>query len=274
MVDAVSIVVPTVSHFDVARMFLDAGVHVLLEKPMTGDVTRARQLTSLARRRGVILQVGHVPRFCDAVPAIRRRIRRPVYIQTDRIAPFQPRGTDVNVILDLMIHDIDLILSLVNSPITSIEAIGTPVLSGSEDVANARLAFANGCVAVLAASRVGMKVERKMRIFQPDCYISVDFLGRSMRTVSKAGAGPAAGPLDLEILEESFEQSDDLAREIEAFAVAIASGTAPPVNGEDGLKALEVADAINRSLRRQWARIHADQQSAPAAMTMSPTARR
>jgi predicted dehydrogenase len=244
-VDAVTIAVPTAAHFEVARLFLDAGVHVLIEKPMTGDVERARALIEMARRRGVILQVGHLPRFCAALPIIRGLLDRPAYIETDRIAPFKPRGTDVNVILDLMIHDIDLVLSLVNEPVADVEAIGTPVLSDSEDVANARIKFASGCVAVLTASRVGTKAERKMRIFQPDCYMGVDFLAGTVRIARRQ-----RGPDDpgLEVREESFTDSDDLAAEIAAFAAAVASGSPPRVNGEDGLRALEMAYRINRCI--------------------------
>src|SRR5690606_24831359 len=221
------------------------GVHVLIEKPMTGEVERARALIELARRRNVILQVGHLPRFCAALPIIRGLLDRPAYIETDRIAPFKPRGTDVNVILDLMIHDIDLVLSLVNEPVADVEAIGTPVLSDSEDVANARIRFAGGCVAVLTASRVGTKAERKMRIFQPDCYMGVDFLAGTVRTARRRRPPDEPG---LEVREQSFADSDDLAAEIAAFASAVASGSPPRVNGEDGLRALETAHRINRCI--------------------------
>jgi predicted dehydrogenase len=184
-VDAVSVAVPTVAHFEVASSFLDKGVHVLLEKPITDTPETARQLIDLAARRGVVLQIGHLERFSAPVVATRDLISRPLYVESNRIAPFKPRGTDVNVILDMMIHDIDLILTLVNAGIDWVDAVGAPVLSESEDIANARVRFTNGCVATITASRVSMKAERKMRIFQPDCYIGIDFLERSVRVVEK-----------------------------------------------------------------------------------------
>ncbi len=254
-VDAVSIAVPTVAHFEVANAFLDVGVHVLVEKPIASDTETARQLIDLARDRGLVLQVGHLERFSAPVVAVRDLVSRPLYIQSDRIAPFKPRGTDVNVILDMMIHDIDLILTLVNAPIESVDAVGAPVLSESEDIANARVRFANGCVATITASRVSMKAERKMRIFQPDCYIGVDFLERTVKVVEKGEAKPGSDYPDILVENRTYDEVDALKQEIAAFVSAVAQGTPPLVSGEDGLKALEAAIMITASLREHWQRM-------------------
>ena len=247
-VDAVSVAVPTSDHFEVTRTFLESGVHVLVEKPITETVENARELIELAARRDLVFQVGHLERFSAAIVAMRDRIVRPLYIESYRIAPFKARGTDVNVILDLMIHDIDLLLFLVNAPIASIEAIGAPVLSNSEDIANARLRFENGCVATITASRVGVKTERKMRIFQPDSYISVDFLARSVTAMQRTyrETHPDAPGITVDSL--SYEDVDELQQEMEAFVAAITKGGAPAATGEDGLKALEAAIMIGQSL--------------------------
>ncbi|HID49434.1 MAG TPA: Gfo/Idh/MocA family oxidoreductase, partial [Chromatiales bacterium] len=173
-VDAVSIVVPTQKHYDVARVFLEHGIHVLLEKPITSTVEQAQQLVDIAARQpGLVFQIGHLERFNPAILALENELHQPQFIESLRIASFNPRGADVNVILDLMIHDIDIILDFVRSPVKSIQANGVPVLSSDIDVANVRLQFENGCVANVTASRVSMKSERKMRIFQSDAYISI-----------------------------------------------------------------------------------------------------
>lgn len=254
-VDAVTVAVPTKAHFEVAKDFIEHGVHVLLEKPITDDPALARELIDLAAQRGVLLQIGQLARFSAATLAVHDRITMPLYIESYRIAPFKPRGTDVNVILDVMIHDIDLILSLVNAPVESVDAVGTPVLSPSEDIANARVRFANGCVASITASRVSTKAERKMRIFQPDSYIGIDFMNRTVTLVRKAGT--AAGADFAEILAEtqSYDEVDELAREIAAFAHSVRTGTPPLVSGEDGLKALEAAITITESLRQNRERL-------------------
>ena len=247
-VDAVSVAVPTSLHFEVAKTFLENGIHVLVEKPITETVANAKELIELTARRGVVFQVGHLERFSSAIVAIREKIVLPLYIESYRIAPFKPRGTDVNVILDLMIHDIDLLLFLVGAPISSIEAIGAPVLSNSEDVANARLRFENGCVATITASRVGAKTERKMRIFQPDSYISVDFLARSVTAMRRTFRPTDPDTPDITVESSSYEEVDELEREIEAFVKAVNDREPPAVTGEDGLKALEAAIMISRSL--------------------------
>lgn len=254
-VDAVTVAVPTVSHFEVAGAFLEDGVHVLVEKPITDGTAPAKRLIDLAARRGLVLQVGHLERFSAPILAVRERITRPLYIESDRISPFKPRGTDVNVILDMMIHDIDLILSLVDAPIESVDAIGAPVLSDFEDIANARLRFANGCVATITASRVSTKAERKMRIFQPDCYIGVDFLERTVKAVRREHAKPGSDFPEITIDTQAYGEVDALGQEIAAFAAAVAEGKPPLVSGEDGLKALEAALIITKSLRESWERV-------------------
>jgi predicted dehydrogenase len=252
-VDAVTVAVPTRAHFAVAKLFLEAGVHVLLEKPIADDIADAKRLVEIADANGLVFQIGHLPRFSGAAEFLRRKLDKPLFIESLRIAPFKPRGTDVSVILDLMIHDLDFILSLVNAPIASIDAAGAPVFSDSEDIANARVKFANGCIANITASRISLKTERQMRIFQAEAYIAVDFDKRKTRMVAKKSAGPVAGFSDVDLQEESYEEVDELEREVEAFIAAVRDGTPPAVSGEDGLRALEAALAIADSLKANWA---------------------
>ncbi|MFI4890401.1 MAG: Gfo/Idh/MocA family protein [Steroidobacterales bacterium] len=254
-VDAVSIVTPTPSHHEIARAFLEAGAHVLVEKPMTVTVAEAESLVETARRKGRVLQVGHLERFNAAVQAVQPMLNVPRFIESARLAPFKVRGTEVDVVLDLMIHDIDLILSIVRSPVVSVDAIGASVFSKEIDIANARLRFANGCVANATASRVSLKTERKLRLFQDDAYVSVD-LHQKVLTVIRKGTGIGAdGMPQVAIDETSYEQGDALKDEIQAFLHAAATGTEPPVSGEDGLLALRTAISITEqveSSRRQF----------------------
>jgi len=252
LIDAVTIAVPTKAHFEVAQCFLDASVHVLLEKPITDNLDDARRLVALAEEKNLVLQIGHLPRFSGAAEFLRRHLDNPLFIESLRIAPFKPRGTDVSVVLDLMIHDLDFILSLVRVPIASIDAAGAPVFSDSEDIANARVKFENGCIANITASRISLKTERQMRIFQSDAYIAVDFDKRKTRIVGKKNAGPIAGISDVQMEEESYEEVDELAREIEAFIAAVQGGTPPVVSGQDGLRALEAALSVTDSLSANW----------------------
>jgi predicted dehydrogenase len=255
-VDAVSIVTPTPSHHEIARAFLEAGAHVLVEKPMTVTAAEAEGLIEIARRKKLVLQVGHLERFNAAVQALQPILSVPRFIESARLAPFKVRGTEVDVVLDLMIHDIDLILSIVRSPVVDVDAIGSSVFSKEIDIANARLRFANGCVANATASRVSLKTERKLRLFQDDAYVSVD-LHQKVLTVIRKGQGIGAdGMPQVAIEENNFEQGDALKSEIEAFLRAAASGTEPPVTGEDGLAALRTAISITaqvESSRRQFA---------------------
>jgi predicted dehydrogenase len=243
-VDAVSIATTTPAHFPIARECLERGVHVLVEKPITETPDQARTLIEAANRRGCILQVGHLERFNSAILALEGVLGTPRFIESHRLAPFKERGTDVNVVLDLMIHDIDLIQSLVGSPIVSIDAVGTSVFSRELDIANARIRYANGCVANTTASRVSMKMERKLRLFQDDAYVSIDLQQKVLTIVRKPPAGAAVTPGQVTIEERSFEQGDALRFEIEAFLRSIREGRPPVVSGEDGLRALETAIRI------------------------------
>lgn len=248
-VDAVSVVTHTPAHHGIAADFLRAGVHVLVEKPITETVQQARELIDLAAARGCVLQVGHLERFNAAILAAEPHLHDPRFLECHRLAPFRERGTDVNVVLDLMIHDIDIVQSIVRSPLVSIDAVGTPVFSGEIDIANARLRFANGCVANVTASRVSLKTERKLRIFQDDAYLSMDLQQKVLTVIRKRPADAAPGPLPVSIEEQSFEQGDALRSEIESFLACVREGRRPVVSGEDGLAALETASRITTLIR-------------------------
>ena len=252
-VDAVSIVTPTPTHFAIARDFLQAGAHVLVEKPITETPTEARELIAIAERAKRVLQVGHLERFNAAILAAEPYLKSPRFVECHRMAPYRERGTDVNVVLDLMIHDIDIVQTIVGAPIVSIDAIGTPVFSEEIDIANARIRFANGCVANATASRVSLKTERKLRIFEDDAYLSLDLQQKIVTLIRKRTAADGAGPLPVTIEEQSLEQGDALKAEIEAFLGCIRNGTAPVVTGEAGLMALETATRITEQVRQSLA---------------------
>jgi predicted dehydrogenase len=247
-VDAVSIVVPTQAHYEVAKAFLEKGVHVLLEKPITTTLAEADELIRIAAAQKAVFQVGHLERFNPVVRALDGIVRQPGFIESIRIAPFKPRGTDVNVVLDLMIHDIDIIQNIVGSKVEQINSIGTPVFTDEEDIANARIRFANGCVANVTASRISLKSERKMRIFQPDAYISVDFQNKTFAVFRKGNGEMFPGVPNITKEEKSFGQTDALKSEIEAFLDAVITGRPPVVSGEDGRQALETALLIIKKL--------------------------
>lgn len=248
-VDLVSIAVPTQYHHAVARDCLAHGIHVLLEKPITQTVAEADELIGLAGERGLVLQVGHLERFNPAVRALQGVLKNPLFIESHRLAPFKPRGTDVNVVLDLMIHDIDILLSLVGHPVTTVNSVGVPVLSGEVDIANARLQFANGCVANVTASRASRETMRKVRIFQQDAYITIDYQNRSIAIYRRQpGANLIPGLPDIAVEERTFAQGDALRDEIDAFVSAVRDDTPPVVSGEDGKRALEVATQISSRL--------------------------
>jgi len=252
-VDAVSIATTTPLHFPIAQECLERGIHVLVEKPITETPEQARTLIATAARHGRILQVGHLERFNSAILALEGTLGTPRFIESHRLAPFKERGTDVNVVLDLMIHDIDLIQSLVGSPIESIDAVGTSVFSAGLDIANARIRYANGCVANTTASRVSMKMERKLRLFQDDAYISIDLQQKVLTIVRKPPEGAAATPGQVSIEERTYEQGDALKFEIEAFLRSIREGRPPVVSGEDGLRALETAIRITELVQGKGA---------------------
>ncbi len=249
LVEAVSIVVPTQQHYAVAKWFLGNGIHVLLEKPITATVAEARELVALAKQQGCTLQIGHLERFNPAMLALDHLINEPRFIESHRLAPFNPRGADVNVILDLMIHDIDIILDLVRSPVERIDANGVSVLSRDTDIANVRIQFANGCVANVTASRASVKTERKMRLFQHDSYIAIDFQNKRLQIYRKSDEEQYPGIPEIEAEQRTFEQGDALMSEIRAFLEAVRSGKRPLVSGEDGLRALETALTITEQLK-------------------------
>lgn len=247
-VDAVSVVTPTPAHFEIADAFLEAGAHVLVEKPITETPEQARALIARAAARQRVLQVGHLERFNSAVLAAEPHLHAPRFMECHRLAPYKERGTDVNVVLDLMIHDIDLVQSLANSDIVAIDAIGTPVFSGEIDIANARIRFANGCVANTTASRVSLKTERKLRIFEDAAYISLDLQQKILTLIRKREGVPQAGQLPVSIEEANLEQGDALKSEIESFLDCIRNAKRPIVSGEDGLRALETAIRITEQV--------------------------
>ncbi len=247
-VDAVSIVVPTDKHYEVARACLEAGAHILLEKPVTQTVAEAEALIRLARERGRVFQVGHLERFNPAMLAAQGLLSDPLFIESHRLAPFKPRGTDVDVVLDLMIHDIDIIMTMVGSELTDIRSTGFPVLTDEVDIVHARLEFASGCIANVTASRVSQGAMRKIRVFQHDAYLSIDYHTRKITVVRRTGTD--AGQPRLEMSEKEFGQADALLEEVRAFVDAARRGAAPPVTGEDGKRALEVALRITEGMRR------------------------
>lgn len=244
-VDAVSIAATTNQHYNIAKACLAQGIHVLIEKPITETVEQADELITLAKQHGAKLQVGHLERFNSARLALEDYLERPLFIESQRLAPYNPRGTDVNVILDLMIHDIDLIQAMVKSPIVSIEAQGSPILSSATDIANARITFKNHCVANITASRISFKTERKMRIFQPESYISIDFQNKQFALFKKGQGEMFPGIPDISRHESVFEKGDALLEEIKAFLHCIIKDSDVPVTGEDGRAALETAERIN-----------------------------
>jgi predicted dehydrogenase len=257
-VEAVSIATTTTTHFDVACKALKRGLNTFIEKPITETIDQARKLVALADEHHVTIQVGHIERFNPAILALEQYKINPLFIESHRLAQFNPRGADVAVVLDLMIHDIDLILSLVKSPVVRVDANGVSVVSGSEDIANARLEFKNGCVANVTASRISQNKMRKMRLFQNDAYISIDFsqgLSEVFRLVDEGDpdAKPTMmlGKIDQGTRKRAivYEQPEvkevnALKYELELFVESALNKTAPPVTGRDGLQALEVAQEI------------------------------
>jgi predicted dehydrogenase len=249
-VEAASVAVPTGEHFTVASRLLEGGLHVLVEKPIAATLAEAGALIDLARARGRILQVGHLERFNAAVMALADVLHQPLFIESHRLAPFQQRGTDVDVVLDLMIHDIDLIQQLVDRPLARVDAVGVPVLSTRDDIANARLQFEGGCVVNVTASRASLKSERRMRLFQKDAYVSIDFHAGEA-TIARKGEGEMfPGVPEIRVERRGFAANDALKLEIEAFLAAIRGEREVAVSGEDGRRALETALRITRALQR------------------------
>lgn len=252
-VDAVSVVVPTSLHYQVASDFLKAGVHVLVEKPITSCLVQAQNLIDLARKQNLILQVGFLERFNAALNHIDPLIKRPRFIESHRLAGFKPRSMDINVIMDLMIHDLDIVLNLVSSPLEHIAANGTKVLSDSVDIAQARLTFTDGCVANITASRISQKPKRKMRIFQEDSCICVDFQELKMNHFFKGSGELYPGIPNIECLEQTYDDRDALKREICDFLCCVSQSDDPRVSGEDGRRVLEVACRISEIISESTA---------------------
>ncbi len=272
--DAVSVAVPTTGHLAVGRLCLEAGVPALIEKPLAKTLAEADALVRLSRERKVALQVGHVERFNPALLAVRDRIGAARFIECHRLSPFKFRSTDIDVVLDLMIHDLDIVLHLVRAPLKEVRAVGVSVLLGEEDIANARLEFEDGSIANLTASRVSDKAMRRMRVFSEDAYLSLDFLERAARIFRKVegfeAAVKALTPEDRKLLQEKPEmvlpkfltveaveipEEEPLKAELASFVDAVRNGTDPLVPGEHGLRAMAAADRILREIRAHtWGR--------------------
>jgi predicted dehydrogenase len=247
-VEAVSIAVPTLSHYQIAKDFFLAGVDVLLEKPVTATVQEAQELNALAKEHGAIFQVGHLERFNGALAAMNGVLKNPLFIESYRLSPFSGRGTDVDVVLDLMIHDIDIILNILRAEIKEVEAVGIPLYSSHIDVAHARLLFQDGCVAHISASRIAPERVRKMVILQQDSHLAIDYMKQSLMITRKDEEGR-----DGIRVEEAVRENEPLERQLQAFVESVRERTPPVVSGEDGQRALEVAlqvvDAINSAVK-------------------------
>jgi predicted dehydrogenase len=247
-IDALIIAAPAEAHHALAAAALRAGKHVLVEKPIASDLAQADELATLADAKGLVLQVGHLERFSASYRAVAERTRSPLYIEAVRIAPFKPRGTDVSVILDLMIHDLDLVLALVDSPLEKVDAVGAPVASPFEDIANARLCFANGAVATVTASRVSIRTERRMRIFARDLYLAADFSSRKLTVIGRGIGQPMPGVAGFGIEQLSWEDHDSLAAEHAAFYDSILHGKPVLVGAAAGRRALAAALAVAEAM--------------------------
>jgi len=249
-VDAVSVVTPTVTHRDIAKGFLAEGVDVLLEKPMTVTLEEADDLVALAESNGRILQIGHLERFNSAVREMVSRSTTPMFIECNRLSPFPDRSTDVDVVLDLMIHDIDIILSLVKSPVASIHAVGIPVISKNVDIANMRMIFESGCVANVTSSRISIKRERKIRLFQPDTYMSLDYQNQELYAYDRIpNKKDPDGKPDIVGGKVKIKKEEPLKAEIEAFVESVMTRSRPLVSGEEGREALKVAMMVQEEIR-------------------------
>jgi predicted dehydrogenase len=247
---AVIIAAPADAHYDLAAQAMRAGCHVLVEKPLAATLEQADALAALAAETGLVLQVGHLLRYAAEHHAIASRITRPLYIEATRIAPFKPRGTDVSVILDLMIHDLDLVLSLVDSDIEHVDALGAAVSSPFEDIANARVRFANGCVATITASRISLKTERKMRLFSEEGYCSADFVARKLTMIGREHGIPVPGTDGFLLDEIGWEDHDVLEAEHAAFIASCLDGARVVVDAAAGRRALAAALAVAESMAR------------------------
>ncbi len=247
-VDAVSIVVPTPAHFSVAKDFLENNIDVLIEKPMSETTEEADDLIRFSKSKNLIIQVGHLERFNPAVVALRDIIKKPMFIESHRLSIYKDRSTDVSVVLDLMIHDIDIILNFVRSEIVGIHAAGIPVISGHVDIANARLEFKSGCIANVTASRISTKNERKIRLFQKNAYISVDFANQGITVIQKNDNIEGGLIPGMEIKQLSFAKADALEDELKSFVKAVRRRETPEVTGQMGRDALKIALSIMKQI--------------------------
>lgn len=244
-VDAASLATPTSSHFEVARNLLDRGKHLLIEKPIAENTADASALAELAARRQLVLQVGHVERFNPVLGALEERLTHPRFIEAHRLSPYPNRSTDIGVVLDLMIHDLEIILHLVRSPVQTIDAVGVPVLSRGEDIANARIRFEDGCVANVTSSRISPERMRKIRVFQEDAYLSLDYQNQTGEIYRRSAAG-------IDRSEVEIEPEEPLKRQLAAFIECAATGRAPRVSGFQATAALELAVEITKRIAVTW----------------------
>ncbi|MEO8144174.1 MAG: Gfo/Idh/MocA family oxidoreductase [Betaproteobacteria bacterium] len=250
-IDAACVAVPTEHHFRVVKDCLEAGVHVLVEKPLSRTLEEADALLAIARTRGLVLQVGHLQRFNPAFQALAAQGGQPLFIDIERLAPFKARGTDVDVVLDLMIHDLDLVLALAKAPIELVSASGFRVLTGAIDIANARIEFADGCIASVSASRVSQAPVRKLRVFRHDAYVSADLQEQRLRHVRKGSGADAGG---IVASEQVFKRADELRAQAESFLQAVRGSAVPLVTGEQGRQALALALQVGRLVEERLAR--------------------
>jgi len=240
-VDAASIATPTSTHFEIGKELLTLGKHLLIEKPIADNAAHASELAELAAARGLVLQVGHVERFNPVLSALEKRLTNPRFIEAHRLSPYPNRSTDIGVVLDLMIHDLEIILHLVRSPVQTIDAVGVPVLSRGEDIANARIRFENGCVANITSSRISPEQMRKIRVFQEDVYLSLDYHNQSGEMYRRTAEG-------LKREDVEIEREEPLKRELAAFIECAATGRAPKVSGFQATAALELAVEITKRI--------------------------
>lgn len=254
-VDAASIACTTNRHYEVARDLLKAGVHLLVEKPLTESYDTSRELAELAKENDVRLQVGHIERFSAPFKALSEMVTQQLYIECYRIAPWKERGLDTDVVLDLMAHDINLVQGLVNSKVESVHAVGAPILTPNHDLANVRMMFENGCIANATASRISIKSQRTMRVFQPNDYIVCDFDASRIFRATRKSNPELKGPRAIDAKQTDIPREDSLANEIAAFIDAVATGSTPMVDGMAACETLRVADMITDSMREHRSRI-------------------
>jgi predicted dehydrogenase len=240
-VDAASIATPTSTHFEIAKQLLDRGKHLLIEKPIAENTAHATELAALAAQRGLILQVGHVERFNPVLSALEERLTHPRFIEAHRLSPYPERSTDIGVVLDLMIHDLEIILHLVRSPVQNIDAVGVPVLSRGEDIANARIRFENGCIANITSSRISPERMRKIRVFQEDAYLSLDYQEQTGEIYRRVGGRITRDKV-------AIEREEPLKRQLASFIECASTGRAPRVSGLQAAAALELAVEITKRI--------------------------